>query len=169
MSERHEYDDDRQQPFAAENRDGAHFVEIARFPSAAEAGFFAHELQTSEQIRSRVMAENEFDAVRPGLSCRFLLSVAASDADCALTALDHWINSADSAHLDEAHEGLLSQIRQPLDEGTLMDVSRSRGSRWSWVVFLLIVAGLAGLLALKTGRARQPKAHAEPVMENRIQ
>ncbi|MBW3543905.1 MAG: hypothetical protein KY476_26960 [Planctomycetes bacterium] len=73
---------------------------VARFANAAEAGYFAHELRSLEQMPVTIAAEESFDALSGYWSTRFLLYVSAEQAMRAATLLEQLVADTDA---DEPH------------------------------------------------------------------
>ena len=69
---------------------------IARFPNAAEAGFFAHALQATEDIPVTLRAEENYDAVSGYWSTRYLLEVPERIAESAYRSLESLIRRSES-------------------------------------------------------------------------
>jgi hypothetical protein len=69
---------------------------IARFPNAAEAGFFAHALQATEDIPVTLRAEEDYNAVSGYWSTRYLLEVPERVAESAYRSLESLISRSES-------------------------------------------------------------------------
>jgi hypothetical protein len=69
---------------------------IAKFTNAAEAGFFAHALQATEDIPVTLRAEENFDAVSGYWSTRYLLEVPERIAESAYRSLQSLIDRSET-------------------------------------------------------------------------
>lgn len=145
---------------------------IARFANAAEAGFFAHALQSIEEVPATIRAEENFDAISGYWSTRFLLDVPEPLAESAAKALQALIDRSETEDIVDAlgpgadrwdADQLTSprfqfeEDRQPLPGG---------GFRWGPIVLTLAAGSLAfvGLRALQ-----QPAAKPRDVPAGRRQ
>jgi hypothetical protein len=72
---------------------------IARFPNAAEAGFFAHALQATEDIPVTLRAEEDYNAVSGYWSTRYLLEVPERIAESAYRSLESLISRSETEDL----------------------------------------------------------------------
>jgi|GEM_PF-1255092 len=69
---------------------------IARFPNAAEAGFFAHALQATDDIPVTLRAEEDYNAVSGYWSTRYLLEVPERVAASAYRSLESLIDRSET-------------------------------------------------------------------------
>ena len=124
-------------------------VPLARFQSAAEAGFFGDELARASEIPTIVTFEEHFDAVAGTWSNRFVLCVPADFRTAALDALSRLIDrsEADNEPFDEVSEfesvpeGNARHVPAEIAE---WDTARSTAteSHIHWVpIFLTLAAG----------------------------
>lgn len=98
---------------------------IARLTNLAEAGYFEHLLR-SQGIVPRIIARDDFDALRGGWQPTFVMQVRGTDADRGVAAMQQDVETAEnhvSPHGDEDDD----------DEAT---------SRWMPVALMLVAGGL---------------------------
>jgi len=87
---------DFEAPFAGEvDGDAGRLVRIARFRSAAEAGFFADLLNRREIAPAEIAVEEEHDALHGSWAVRFALLVPSLQAETAAVALKRLIEETD--------------------------------------------------------------------------
>lgn len=83
----------------AEDKEAETLVTVAKFRSTAEAGYFADELETAEQIRCVLTSVDDFDAAAGRWDAMIHLRVADRDAKLAAGRLRELISA--SAHDDD--------------------------------------------------------------------
>ncbi len=86
---------------ALESEDRQRLVRIARFTNAAEAGYFAHELAVHHAISTKIIAEENFDALNGYWSTRYALAVTEIVADTARTALKEFVEQLEADEFDD--------------------------------------------------------------------
>lgn len=141
---------------------------IGRFPNAAEAGYFAHELERRRSFTVEMEAEEQFDAVLGFWSTRFVLRVPQSDSVEAARLLQNLLDGAEPeqfyavetpVHGEGPTEAFVAPDRFPADSG----------SRVHWVPIVLTLA--AGTLAVwgvrKTQQPAPPNKPAAPAKPHR--
>ena len=139
---------------------------IARFANAAEAGFFAHALQSIEEIPATIRAEENFDAISGYWSTRFLLEVPQPVAESAARSLQSLIDRSENEDIvDSLGPALEHWDYDPLASPRFQfddappPVPRP-GFRWGPIVLTLAAGSLAfvGLRALH--QAANPRRDA---------
>ncbi len=146
-------------------------VRIARFQSAAEAGYFADALRRVEQIPAEVTVDEEREATHGSWSVRFALLVPASCAELAALALRRLIDeSSDDVAELETESGAETEL--PLEpvlvssstgssphvrDEVFQESVESAGVNWVPIVITLAVGSAAFVTARKWVEA--PRAH----------
>ena len=125
---------------------------VARFASAAEAGYFAHELQSRLQIPVRLQSEDDFDALSGHWSNRLLLLVPESEASTAASALQELVH--DNQEDESPHGNLLAALRDsgPWSMAAGLDVAPGArsDSGINWVpIILTLAAGSAAFWGVR--------------------
>lgn len=147
---------------------------IARFGSAAEAGYFAHELLHTEAIPVRLTSDESFDALRGFWSTRYVLAVPVDKATSAKLALSDLVEATRNDDGFESHEtGSLAATPEPptkysqarsqgFDDPEIFDRDRydDRGVNWVPIVLTLTAGSLAFWVARK---AQEPPPERPPV------
>ncbi|MFQ5731407.1 MAG: hypothetical protein ACE5KM_05565 [Planctomycetaceae bacterium] len=137
------------------------FRTIARFANAAEAGFFAHALQSVEEVPATIRAEDNFDAVSGRWSTRFLLDVPEAIAESAAGSLQALIERSETEDIVDALSPAFD--RRDYDPLTSTryrfenDAAPVSGGGFRWGPIVLTLA--AGSMAIVGIRALQPAAN----------
>jgi len=140
---------------------------IARFSNAAEAGFFAHVLQATEDVPARIRSEDHFDAISGYWSTRYHLEVPRPVAESAARALQTLIARSEQedfvdsmSRFDERPTGESSRSRAFAGIDDPAEPVPSDGIRWGPIVLTLAAGSLAffGFRALQP--ALKPRAEA---------
>jgi hypothetical protein len=84
---------------------GSPLVSIARFANAAEAGFFADEIQSRLNVPAELTFDENFDAVNGYWSTWFVLSVPDSATEAAKAALRELLLATDADDIAQHREG----------------------------------------------------------------
>ncbi len=126
-------------------------VPVARFKSAAEAGYFAHELLYTEHLPVSLIAEEHFDALDGHWSTRFVLSAPEGMADRAARALAQLIEQTETEETCDAVSAAGSSrlvMNDPADSDRQFDPATVaiEESAVHWVPIVLTLA--AGSVAL---------------------
>jgi len=133
---------------------------IARFANAAEAGFFAHALLSTEEIPAFIRVEENFDAVSGYWSSRYLLDVPEGIADSAARSLQSLIDRSEREDILESKvPGGEGWEGAPLATASFDNDVEERypvsggGFRWGPIVITLAAGSLAffGMRALQPG------------------
>jgi hypothetical protein len=135
---------------------------IARFGNAAEAGYFADELDYALGFEPRLDCRDDFDAVHHHWRSRFVLSVPARHAEQArevLTCLLEGANPAGTSREERLDSAVpFSHTRL----GPRRETTRSPGSNVKWAPLFITLA--AGSLAFWHGK--KPPAQRQPFAPN---
>ena len=137
---------------------------LARFRFAADAGYFADELQARFSIRATVQLEENFDATTGQSLVAFVLAVSPELADEAIPRLRQLIETAQVGEYDGLPGGLdgpAAPVSTPsgTDDETFDTepvAARSSSGVPSWLFLMVVCIGAASLLA--TQRPQAPAA-----------
>ncbi len=139
---------------------------IARFSSAAEAGYFAHELRDGDGIPTRLTLEEQFDAIGGHWAVRYVLAVPTESAEAAAARLSELVQqSAGEEFEDPLPPGLTADAASARLHGLesreefLDEPEPIASSGVNWVPIVLTLA--AGSVAFWAAR-RVPEAPAAP-------
>lgn len=132
---------------------------IARFANAAEAGYFADELDYALGIEPRLDCRDDFDAVHHHWRSRFVLSVPERHAERARAVLTCLLDGAvpESTVRDECLESAVPFTHRRLDPRR--ETTRTTGAHVKWAPLFLTLA--AGSLAFWHGK--KPPAQRLPL------
>ena len=134
-------------------------IPIARFNNAAEAGFFAYELQAAEDVPVRMAAEDDFNALGGQWSTRYMLLAPEDHAQTAALALKELVEQSEGDELMEPHSTLARRaafIGDPVS-GPMADAAGRNVLHWLPIV-LTLAAGSAALIGMRKLHDR-PKAN----------
>ena len=135
-------------------------VTVARFQSAAEAGYFADELESLESIRAILTSVDDFNAAAGSWSATIHLRVAADEAKRAAAALrDLVAATSDDSDGSKQHEHVPANFE-------LAGEPISRPIAWLPIV-LSFAAGSAALFAVQSvekAAAREQRGDATPLL-----
>ena len=137
---------------------GEPMVHVARFRNAAEAGFFADELEDRLQVPVRLQAEENFDALTGYWANRFVLLVPENAGVSAAALLREIVEQTEG----DEDEPLMASAGPP-------DLQRRRPgaspSGINWVpIVLTLAAGSAAIWGIrKLNEAPKPNAGPVPV------
>ena len=117
--------------------DERRMVPIARFTNAAEAGYFAHELERNEGINTSMFADDSFDALSGYWSTRYVLNVPAAMSDAARASLQAMIASGGNNGLqdsdDDAKTADMFEEQELQNFGTAEDQDRRALAFETWL------------------------------------
>lgn len=129
------------------------FAALARFRFAADAGYFADELQGQFRIPATVRLEESFDTVTAQAVVAFVLSVPVKQTDEAIPRLRELIEAAQTGEYDGVPGGLDGPVAPVPATATLVDadseasVTVTAGPRFpSWMFLVLVCAGAVILI-----------------------
>lgn len=134
----------------------AEWVVVARFANAAEAGYFANELDFALGIEPRLECCDDFDAIQHHWRSGFALAVPSTNADAARTALQDLLDSDAAAEVtsESASGAPLASFRLDRDHHSA-EPPRSIGSQIKWGPLLLTLA--AGSLVIWHSKKPAPQ------------
>lgn len=161
--------DDRPAEFHAsdnlEAETDAGWTVIARFANAAEAGYFANELEYVLGFEPRLDCRDDFDAIHHYWRSGFVLSVPEPLADRARTALRQALDSESEER--PAQDGVPAAAVPVLFPRRFVDqhAARSNGSAIKWGPLFLTLA--AGSLVIWHGK--KPPLHRAPAQPDRAE
>ena len=151
-------------------------VPIARFTSAAEAGYFAHELSHDREIPAVVTVDENFDAVTGNWWTRYVLNVPEPFADSAIEALQLLMVDGDDGdweYSDVAESDLTSEIPANLGAtvGPTMHIDRNLkvddvGINWIPVVLTLAAGSVVFWGVRKFQDPPRPAHAAQPQQQH---
>lgn len=134
---------------------------LARFRFAADAGYFADELQAQFSIRTTVQLEENFDATTGQSLVAFVLAVSPELADEAIPKLRQLIETAQTGEYDGLPGGLDGPAA-PVSAVSATDgetfeaqpvAVRPSARVPSWLFLLIVCAGAVALLATQRQQA----------------
>lgn len=128
---------------------GQKMVAVARFSNAAEAGYFAAELQHAEQIETKLSEDSQFDAVTGGWRQNYLLFVAEDHSELASQFLYHTESETDEPNYVQ-------------EEFPDVHVSPAVGVNWVPIILTTLAAGSVAYWGIK----RVEQQPAPPVLKN---
>lgn len=139
----------------AEDAGGDDWAIVARFANAAEAGYFANELEYALGVEPRLDCRDDFEAVHHHWRSGFVLSVPGSHAVAAHELLRRLLDP-ESSHAVEREECLEAATPCRL-ERLAIPVERDRAltSSVKWAPLFLTLA--AGSLAIWPGKKPAPQ------------
>jgi len=140
-------------------------VAIARFRNAAEAGYFAHELQRGADISAVVTMDESFDAVSGYWSTRFVLAVPEELSEAALLGLQRLIDHSEPDDIPFDSQVAVDEFDVPMSgddwiqrPAEAISSETAEHSNVNWVPIVLTLA--AGSIVFAGVRAMQAKPHA---------
>jgi hypothetical protein len=138
------------EPPEADGADEGAWSVIARFANAAEAGYFADELDYALGFEPRLDCRDDFDAVHHHWRSRFVLSVPERHAERAREVLTCLLDgaAAESTNREDRFESAVPFTHRRLDPRS--EATRSAGSHVKWAPLFLTLA--AGSLAFWHGK-----------------
>ena len=143
----------------AEEPQNDHWAVVARFGNAAEAGYFADELNYALGFEPRLDCRDDFDAVHHHWRSRFVLSVPEHHAESAREVLAGLLDGA-AAEATDREERLASGV--PFNHRrneARPESARPAGSHVKWAPLFLTLA--AGSLAMWHGK--KPPVQRQPL------
>ena len=134
---------------------------LARFTSAAEAGYFAHELLHREQIPVSLTVDEHFDAIGGRWTTRFVLAVPEDIGETAREALQRLIHDSEC---DDDSGGGHNASECAAGPGGRYNaaVLEESGVHWVPIVLTLAVSSVAFWGAREFGGPPQRQARAAP-------
>lgn len=131
---------------------GSPLVPVARFANAAEAGYFAHELQWRQDVPVQLRVEQDFDALSGFWTTRYLLLVPEADGPSAALLLQRLVEQTDGDDpLPDEPLGLDPAARLSVEEliGSRGPAAAARpGVNWVPIV-LTLAAGSAAFWGVR--------------------
>lgn len=153
---------------AVSAKTGEEWAVVARFANAAEAGYFANELDYALGVEPRLDCRDDFDAIQERWRSGFALSVPEAVADRARSVLHDLLDSDSST--DAASDGVTSDHSIPASfDGCEEEAEppKSAASQIKWGPVLLTLA--AGSLVIWHGKKLAPQRQpADPRNAMRI-
>ena len=146
-------------PARAERKTGDCWTVVARFANAAEAGYFANELDYVLGIEPRLDCRDDFDAVHHHWRSGYVVSVPDAFAERARTALQSILDGASSGDREEP----ISESAVPVGFGrpqlVASPVKQAPAVKWG-PLFLTLAAG-----SLVIWHGKKPQFQRQPAME----
>lgn len=170
-------EDDSQEfaaPDAEGGTDGVHLAPLARFRSAADAGFFADEMLSRWSISATVTLEESFEATNGQWVVSYVLGVPFDQADEATPRLRQLIEDAQKQDLENEPGSLdhpePEMTADPDEPDAEFQIEPQRiGSGFgvpSWMLLLLACAGAIILIQARQGANPPELAPADQLTDD---